>query len=63
MKKYVVKFFGSTEEREQIKLVKYLVVSANNNSEIEDVLRHKYGYKVINGLKIRQYEAVSNDDN
>lgn len=33
-----------------------MIVTASRATEVEDVLRHKYGYKVINGLKIREYE-------
>lgn len=53
MNTYNVKFFGSKEHRGQIKQVK-TVVNAPSAAEVEDVLRGKYGYKVINGLKIRQ---------
>lgn len=55
MKKYIVKFFGSKNKREQIKQVKNMIVSASRAIEVEDVLRHWYGYEVINGLKIREY--------
>lgn len=55
MKKYIVKFFGSKNKREQIRQVKNMIVSANRATEVEDVLLHKYGYEVINGLKIREY--------
>lgn len=56
MKKYIVKFFGSKNKREQIRQVKNMIVSASRANEVEDVLRHKYGYEVINGLKIREYK-------
>lgn len=55
MKKYIVKFFGSKNKREQIRQVKNMIVSASRATEVEDVLRHRYGYEVINGLKIREY--------
>ena len=55
MKNYIVKFFGSKNKREQIKQVKNMIVSASRPTEVEDVLRHRYGYEVINGLKIREY--------
>lgn len=56
MKKYIVKFFGSKNKHAQIRQVKNMIVTASRATEVEDVLRHKYGYKVINGLKIREYE-------
>lgn len=55
MKKYIVKFFGSKNKRVQIRQVKNMIVSASRATEVEDVLRHWYGYEVINGLKIREY--------
>lgn len=55
MKNYIVKFFGSKNRREQIRQVKNMIVLASRATEVEDVLRHKYGYEVINGLKIREY--------
>lgn len=55
MKNYIVKFFGSKNRREQIKQVKNMIVSASRAAEVEDVLRHRYGYEVINRLKIREY--------
>lgn len=56
MKKYIVKFFGSKNKHEQIRQVKNMIVTASRATEVEDVLRHKYGYEVINGLKIREYK-------
>lgn len=61
MKKYIVKFFGSKNRREQIKQVKNMIVQASRATEVEDILRHKYGYKVINGLKIRECEQNENE--
>ena len=61
MKNYIVKFFGSKNKHEQIKQVKNMIVSASRATEIEDVLRHKYGYEVINGLKIREYNEDDNE--
>lgn len=55
MKNFKVKFFGSKGRKEQIKQVKNMIVSASRATEVEDVLRHRYGYEVINGLKIREY--------
>jgi len=55
MKKYIVKFFGSKNKHEQIRQVKNMIVSASRAIEVEDVARHRYGYEVINGLKIREY--------
>lgn len=57
MKRYIVKFFGSKSESEQIRQVKNMIVIAKKASEVEDVLRHQHDYKVINGLKIREYHA------
>lgn len=56
MKKYIVKFFGSKNKHAQIRQVKNMIVVASRATEVEDILCHKYGYKVINGLKIREYE-------
>lgn len=55
LKKFKVKFFGSKNRKEQIKQVK-TVVEAEKRERVEDVLRHQYGYEVINGLKIHDYE-------
>lgn len=57
LKKFKVKFFGSKNRKEQIKQVKNLIVDAPNREAVEDVLRHQYGYEVINGLKIHDYEG------
>lgn len=57
LKKFKVKFFGSKHRKEQIKQVKNLIVDAPKKEAIEDVLRHQYGYEVINGLKIHDYEG------
>lgn len=53
LKTYKVKFFGSKEKREQIKLVK-TEVKAEGRDSVEDILRHLHGWQVINGLKVRQ---------
>lgn len=55
MKYWKVKFFGARARKEQIVQVKMLV-EASSKDRIEDILRIKYGYKVINGLKIHAYE-------
>lgn len=55
MKKYIVKFFGSKNKHEQIRQVKNMIISAAEAAEVEDILRYKYGYEVINSLKIREY--------
>lgn len=55
LKKFKVKFFGSKNRKEQIKQVK-MNVEAEKRDKVEDVLRHQYGYEVINGLKIHDYE-------
>lgn len=57
LKKFKVKFFGSKYRKEQIKQVKNLIVDAPKREAVEDVLRYQYGYKVINGLKIHDYEG------
>ena len=57
LKKFKVKFFGSKNRKEQIKQVKNLIVDAPKREAVEDVLRHQYGYEVINGLKIHEYEG------
>lgn len=56
LKKFKVKFFGSKNRKEQIKQVKTFV-EAEKREKVEDVLRHQYGYEVINGLKIHDYEG------
>lgn len=61
MKNYIVKFFGSKNRREQIKQVKNMIIQASIATEVEDILRHKYGYEVINGLKIRECEQNENE--
>lgn len=53
MNTYNVKFFGSKEHKGQIKQVK-LTVDAPSAADVENALRGRYGYRVINGLKIRQ---------
>lgn len=58
LNKFKVKFFGSKNRKEQIKQVKNLIVDAPKREAVEDVLRHQYGYEVINGLKIHDYESV-----
>ena len=57
LKKFKVKFFGSKHRKEQIKQVKNLIVEAPKREAVEDVLRHQYGYEVINGLKIHDYDT------
>ena len=57
LKKFKVKFFGSKHRKEQIKQVKNLVVEAESRDKVEEVLRHSYGYEIINGLKIHDYEG------
>ena len=57
LKKFKVKLFGSKNRKEQIKQVKNLIVDAPKREAVEDVLRHQYGYEVINGLKIHDYEG------
>lgn len=57
MANYRVKFFGAKKEKhEQLRQVK-LDVEAENAKQVEEILRCEYGYKVINGLKIRQIEG------
>ena len=50
-----VKFFGAKRRKEQIVQVK-LIVEASSKDHVESVLQNKYGYEVINGLKIHEYE-------
>lgn len=50
-----VKFFGSKNQKEQIKQVK-TIVEASSRKNVESNIRQKLGYEVINGLKIREYE-------
>ena len=57
LKKFKVKFFGSKNRKDQIKQVKNLIVDAPKREAVEDVLRHQYGYEVINGLKIHDYDT------
>lgn len=57
LKKFKVKFFGSKHRKEQIKQVKNLIVDAPKREAVEDVLRQQYGYEVINGLKIHDYDT------
>lgn len=52
---FKVKFFGSKNRKEQIKQVK-MFVDASDRNKVEDIIRHKYGYEVIHGLKISTYE-------
>ena len=56
LKRFKIKFFGSKRRKEQIKQVKNFIVDAPKREDVEDVLRHQYGYEVINGLKIHDYE-------
>lgn len=56
MKNFKVKFFGSKGRKEQIKQVK-TVLEAESRADVERVLRERYGYEVINGLKIHEYEG------
>lgn len=52
---FKVKFFGSKNRKEQIKQVK-MFIDASDHNKVEEILRHKYGYEVIHGLKISAYE-------
>lgn len=52
---FKVKFFGSKNRKEQIKQVK-MFVDASDRNKVEEILRYKYGYEVIHGLKISTYE-------
>lgn len=51
-----VKFFGAKARKEQIVQVK-MAVEAGSKDRVESVLRHRYGYEVIHGLKIHEYEG------
>lgn len=50
---FAVKFFGSKDEKGQIRQIK-MNVDAPTEAEVEEILRRKYGYRKINGLKIRR---------
>lgn len=51
--KFKVKFFGSKEYKGQITQVK-MTVETYSKEAVEDVLRNRYGYQKINGLKITE---------
>ena len=54
-KKYwKIKFFGSKNRKEQVRMVK-TVIAAPRASDVEGILRNEYRYQVINGLKIHEY--------
>ena len=54
-KKYwKIKFFGSKNRKQQVRLVK-TIIAAPKASDVEAILLNKYGYQVINGLKIHEY--------
>ena len=54
-KKYwQIKFFGSKNRKEQVRMVK-TVIAAPKASDVESILRNEYRYQVINGLKIHEY--------
>ena len=53
-KKYwKIKFFGSKNRKEQVRMVK-TVIAAPKASDVESILRNEYRYQVINGLKIHE---------
>lgn len=49
---YKVKFFGTKVPRKQIEKVA-MEVEANSRADVRKILEQRYGYCVINGLKIR----------
>lgn len=53
MSRFKVKFFGSKERKGQIVQVK-MTVEALDKSMVEEVLRTKYAYEKVNGLKITE---------
>lgn len=55
-KNYKVKFFGSKERHTQIQRIT-MNIQARTTGEIEELLRHKHRYVIINSLKIRQIPA------
>lgn len=50
--RFKIKFFGSKNRKEQIKLIR-MELDAPSRDKVEQVLRN-YGYTVINGLKIHE---------
>ena len=59
LKKFKIKFFGSKNPKEQIKQVK-MIVEAESREKVENVLQRKFGYKIINGLKIHDANVQDN---
>ena len=53
MANFTVKFFGSKDNREQLKQVK-MGVESQDKASVERTLKLKHGYVHINGLKIRE---------
>lgn len=53
VKTFNIKFFGSKDKHSQIKQIK-TTIEAVVATDVETILRQKYGYIVINGLKIRE---------
>lgn len=53
MKTFNIKFFGSKNKHDQIKQIK-TTIEAVVATDVETILRQKYGYVVINALKIRE---------
>ena len=56
MKTFNIKFFGSKDRHSQIKQIK-TTIEAVVATDVETILRMKYGYIVINGLKIREKKS------
>lgn len=53
MRKFSIKFFGSKDRKKQVEQIK-TTIEATHESDVETILRQKYGFIVINGLKIRE---------
>lgn len=56
MKTFNIKFFGSKNRKKQVEQIK-TTIEATHESDVETILRQKYGYIVINGLKIREKKS------
>ena len=54
--KYKIKFFGSKNKKEQIKLIRMDIDAPNRNSVRQILI--DFGYVVINGLKIREWKSM-----
>lgn len=53
MRRFSIKFFGTKDRKKRVEFIK-TTIEATHESDIETILRQKYGFLVINGLKIRE---------